>query len=328
MAQKANTERTLRNCQIFDPWNTSSTGHQRADNPYSNTTDWQTTRREKLARQFRGVDDGVVTVMNMYFDPAEDTHGAAGGSVEEAGGNGRGEWQWISAEEARRYERRNELGTADIRQYMGGVNKSASMCSSSTTAEMGKKVSSSSSNTAEKPPGNKQLITTTSDRTKLVYSTSAPIKAKEKRTQGIFHSLTFFINGSTYPLISDHKLRQLVAEQDGAIALSLARRSVTHVIIAMPPNSSAKCRSVGGGGLAALKLEKEIRLTKGGGKGIRFVGVEWIIESVKAGKRLPEARFAVPGENGGGKNDSGGSHGLVGASSGQRSVYGMFKVAS
>lgn len=45
-----------------------------------------------------------------------------------------------------------------------------------------------------------------------------------------------------------------------------------------------------------------------------------IIESVKAGKRLPEPRFVVSME----RNNK---NALVGASRGQRSVYGMFKGA-
>jgi hypothetical protein len=48
-----------------------------------------------------------------------------------------------------------------------------------------------------------------------------------------------------------------------------------------------------------------------------------IIESVKAGKRLSEARFVVSLE----KNSNNNKNALIGASRGQRSVYGMFKGA-
>uniref|UniRef100_A0A8H7NFJ2 BRCT domain-containing protein n=1 Tax=Bionectria ochroleuca TaxID=29856 RepID=A0A8H7NFJ2_BIOOC len=44
-------------------------------------------------------------------------------------------------------------------------------------------------------------------------------------------------------------------------------------------------------GLAGGKFEKEIK--KIGGCGIKFVGPEWVLESIKAGKRLPEARFTA-----------------------------------
>ncbi|KAF7170550.1 hypothetical protein CNMCM5623_002957 [Aspergillus felis] len=45
---------TPTNHDFFDPWNSSATGHQRAENPYSNTTSWRETRRAKLAIQFAG----------------------------------------------------------------------------------------------------------------------------------------------------------------------------------------------------------------------------------------------------------------------------------
>jgi hypothetical protein len=49
-----------------------------------------------------------------------------------------------------------------------------------------------------------------------------------------------------------------------------------------------------------------------------------IIESVKAGKRLSEARFVVSLEKNSNNNNK---NALIGASRGQRSVYGMFKGA-
>lgn len=61
-----------------------------------------------------------------------------------------------------------------------------------------------------------------------------------------------------------------------------------------------------GGGLAARKIQKEIETVRG--KGVKYVRVEWVLESIKAGKRLPEARFAA----------------LHVAHKGTRSVYGMF----
>ncbi|KAJ3521960.1 hypothetical protein NM208_g13066 [Fusarium decemcellulare] len=65
-----------------------------------------------------------------------------------------------------------------------------------------------------------------------------------------------------------------------------------------------------GGGLAGGKLEKEIRKT--GGCGVKFVGAEWVLESLKAGKRLPEARFSN----------------MKVAPKAQGSVYGLFSKQS
>lgn len=125
------------------------------------------------------------------------------------------------------------------------------------------------------------------------------------KQRGIFDGLVIYINGSTHPLISDHKLKHLLAENGARMSIHLGRRSVTHVILGRP------CGTVGGdpgsgGGLAGTKIQKEIRRV--GGCGVKYVGVEWILDSIKQGKRLPEARFAN----------------LKTAAPGQKSVYSMF----
>ena len=88
----------------------------------------------------------------------------------------------------------------------------------------------------------------------------------------IFHDLRIYINGSTAPLVGDHKLKQLLAENGAGISIALGRRSVTHVILGTPNNGSHPGRGAGGG-LAASKIQKEIKRV--GGCGVRYVGVEW-----------------------------------------------------
>ena len=44
-----------------------------------------------------------------------------------------------------------------------------------------------------------------------------------------------------------------------------------------------------GGGLAGSKIQKEI--ARVGGKGVKFVSAEWVVESIRQGRRVPEARF-------------------------------------
>lgn len=122
--------------------------------------------------------------------------------------------------------------------------------------------------------------------------------------KGIFSGLCIYINGSTAPVIGDHKLKHLLAEHGAHLSIALGRRSVTHVIVGEPNNG----RGAGaGGGLAGSKIQKEISRVRG--KGVKFVGVEWVMESVKAGKRLSEARF----------------QGVSIAPKGVGSVYGLFK---
>lgn len=82
--------------------------------------------------------------------------------------------------------------------------------------------------------------------------------------KGIFDGLTVYVNGSTHPLISDHKLKRVLLENGASMAMHLGRRRVTHVVLGRPG---------AGGGLAGGKMDKEIR--RGGGGGIKYVGVEW-----------------------------------------------------
>lgn len=126
----------------------------------------------------------------------------------------------------------------------------------------------------------------------------------EKQEKPIFAGLTIYLNGSTAPIIGDHKLKHLLASHGANISIALGRRSVTHVILGKHNDG----RGAGaGGGLAGSKIQKEI--SRVGGKGVKFVGVEWVLESVKAGKRLGEARFET----------------LSTAPRGVSSVYGIFK---
>lgn len=103
-------------------------------------------------------------------------------------------------------------------------------------------------------------------------STSNPPSQPAKRP--IFASLTVYINGSTAPLVSDHHLKYLLVEHGATVAIGLGRRSVTHVVLGQGNLGPGKGGA--GGGLAAGKIEKEIRRVGGGGHGgVRFVGVEW-----------------------------------------------------
>lgn len=96
-------------------------------------------------------------------------------------------------------------------------------------------------------------------------------KTPEKQPKQIFQNLTIYINGSTAPLVSDHKLKYLLVEHGARISIGLGRRSVTHVILGTPNGHSGSKGA--GGGLAGGKIQKEIRRV--GGCGVKYVGVEW-----------------------------------------------------
>ena len=135
---------------------------------------------------------------------------------------------------------------------------------------------------------------------KTYPSEFAPKPRPAGRAQ-IFVGLTIYINGSTAPLVSDHRLKQLLAQHGANVFISLGRRTVTHVILGE--------KDKGGGSLAAGKLQKEV--ARIGGKGLKYVGARWVLESIKFGKRLPEVDFQV----------------VHLAQRGQKSVYGMFEGA-
>ncbi|RAO71179.1 uncharacterized protein BHQ10_007191 [Talaromyces amestolkiae] len=248
-----------RNHHIFDPWNTSSTGHQRAENPYSRTTEWRDTRREKLARQFRS---------DHRTAPSSRDNLTGGG-----GGGGRGEegeWKWMSAHEATR----NELGVADIRRYMG-ISKPHPQAQQGQHGLL--KPEPQAQSEQQRQPTMKEKLAFEPATLPPPSEISRPT---EEGRKGIFASLTFYINGSTYPTISDHKLKRLVAEEGGNISLYLARKSVTHVILGAAASSSHGGGSgrKTGGLLSAGKMQKEVLAkTSGFGKGVKYVNVEWCV---------------------------------------------------
>jgi len=102
----------------------------------------------------------------------------------------------------------------------------------------------------------------------------------------IFKNLTIYINGSTAPTISDHKLKHLLVTHGANVSIALGRRTVTHVVLGHLSNAS-KPGTGAGGGLAGTKIQKEI--ARVGGKGVKFVSVEWVIDSIRKGVRVPES---------------------------------------
>ncbi|KAL4889800.1 hypothetical protein BDV59DRAFT_204988 [Aspergillus ambiguus] len=118
--------------------------------------------------------------------------------------------------------------------------------------------------------------------------TDAPERGPPETPKQIFQGITVYLNAPGHPLLSDHKLRHLLVTHGATVSLALTRR-VTHVLVGRPNAGSG--RGGGGGGLAAGKLQREI--ARGGSRAVKVVFVEWVMESVRAEKRLAEARFAM-----------------------------------
>lgn len=220
------------NHEIFDPWNSSSTGHQRAENPYANTTAWRDTRARKLDRQFcRG--DGVGSGSaedKIYNSTAFD--GTVGPLSPEKNENerhhisskdarsGTGQWRWVSEAEATRAQ----MGLRDIRSFMG-VKKWKAGDEEGEGKLLGKRkrereklefharregvsaprVATTTSTSTSGSTSTPRSITSTakSDSAPVLANdaeTAANSDAKEEPTvKKIFAGVTVYVNGSTLP---------------------------------------------------------------------------------------------------------------------------------
>jgi len=225
------------NHKIFDAWNSSSTGHQRAEIGSSNATIWRDIRSSKLDLQFRNTANE--TNQPAPFDGSTTSHVTPPSETLPS----QPEWKWVSEAEAKRIN----LGVQDIRSYMG-INK------------------------RKAPDANANANANANGKEKEVQmEKKAKVDEPESEKSDIFAGITVYINGSTLPTISDHKLKYLLVEHGGRVSISMARKTVTHVIVGKPGTRPKGA----GGGLAAGKLQREIE--RGGWKGVRVVGVDWYV---------------------------------------------------
>ncbi|KAI4219578.1 MAG: hypothetical protein L6R36_008226 [Xanthoria steineri] len=275
--------------KIFDPWNSSSTGHQRAENRLAGSTSWRVSRTTKLASQFKA---GATGGKRLY-----DTVGAGSENFGKDGRKENGAWQKGAVG-------LRENGWQDLRGLLGKSEKETSTGGEANDRE-GKRRKLSDGQASE-TPSKGSLSKITDRKADADEAQTKPTSDPLSESKGIFDGLCIFINGSTAPLIGDHRLKQLLAENGARVSIALGRRSVTHVILGTPNGAGLGGGRGAGGGLAASKIQKEIMRV--GGKGLKYVGVEWILESLKAGRRLSEAQFSN----------------ITLAAKGQKSVYNMF----
>ncbi|KAI1081173.1 hypothetical protein F5B20DRAFT_74534 [Whalleya microplaca] len=260
-----------RHGQSFDPWNSSSTGHQRAENRLGGSTGWRESRNMKLMTQFKAGEGGGKRV--------SDTVGA-------------GSKDWDPKSKALITPGVRARAKSSVMDMLAKPGTMKSSMSSTSTASL------SDTHANEGQDG----LTAEERVTAQRKAEDEMREAERSQPRGIFDGVVVYINGSTHPMISDHKLKHVLAENGAKTSIHLGRRQVTHVILGRPVGGARGS----GGGLAGGKMQKEIQKIRG--CGVKFVGVEWILESIKAGKRLPEARF---GE-------------VKIASKGQQSVYGLY----
>ena len=233
--------------KTYDPWNSSATGHQRAENRgVAGSTAWRQSRTLKLAHQYKtGVSGGKIV---------SDTVGEGSRDFGKDGRCENGDW-------APGASGLREKGWQDIRTL-----------SSFLEPQVNRK-------RHENSRGEQGQTSRLPAKSNPVHSSTVKAEAEEgvlqdqkpgKQTKKIFQNLCIYINGSTAPMVSDLHVKRLLAEHGAAISISLGRRRVTHVILGKPNGAG---HQGAGGGLAAGKLEKEIKRV--GGCGVKYVGVEW-----------------------------------------------------
>ncbi|KAL6415258.1 DNA repair protein REV1 [Ilyonectria robusta] len=219
----------------FDPWNSSSTGHQRPENTPG--IGWRDSRNRKLNSQFGG---GVSC--------------------------GAGSEDWDDKHKTlipKAVRERAQRSVRDMLVQPGKMRESLAKESSNESSKESSNESLADGSEAKNLTGEEALM----EKRRLQDQDHND----RMRTRGLFDGVVVYVNGSTFPLVSDHKLKHLLTENGGQMSLHLGRRRVTHVVIGRPAGRGAAPGT--GGGLAGSKLDKEIK--KIGGAGVKFVGVEW-----------------------------------------------------
>ncbi|PVH99066.1 hypothetical protein DM02DRAFT_529958 [Periconia macrospinosa] len=181
--------------RFFDAWNSSSTGHQRAENRLSGSTSWRQSRNLKLGEQYKGGLAGGKRV--------SDTVGAGSEHFGKDGRRANGTW---------------EKGAKGLRE---GSQKSLVELWSGVESTRGVVETSRGPD----PPRVSEEHTSPSgaEQESSFQSPKCPTP--------IFEGLCFYVNGSTAPLVSDHHLKHVISLHGGAHSISLTRRTVTHCIL-------------------------------------------------------------------------------------------------
>lgn len=233
--------------KTFDPWNSSGTGHQRAENRgIAGSTAWRRSRTLKLACQYEAGVSGEEIVSDTVGEGSRDF-----------GRDGRCEnGDWAPGASGLRGKGWQDVWTLSSFSEPRGNRKMRE----NSRGEQGQ------TNRLSSKPNPVPSLTVEAEAEEGALQDQKP----GQQTKKIFQNLCIYINGSTAPMVGDLYVKRLLAEHGAGISISLGRRSVTHVILGKPNGGG---HQGAGGGLAAGKLQKEIKRV--GGCGVKYVGVEW-----------------------------------------------------
>lgn len=224
----------------FDPWNSVALGHQRAET--KGPQGWRENRTWKLQNQLAAGHSGGARLSDAVGAGSEDYDA---------------EHQVLIPKEVRA---RATNSVMDMLRKPGTMSQGGSR-STSPAHISGPLKSIGDLTTVE---GRPMALRKEEDEERGASTEEAPDGGNK-----IFDGLVVYVNGSTHPLISDHKLKHVLVENGASMSIHLGRRRVTHVILGRPTGPKGGA----GGGLASGKLDKEIRRV--GGCSIKYVGVEW-----------------------------------------------------
>lgn len=304
---KANQRLAQPRRNTFDPWNTSSTGHQTAGNRLTSSTAWKRLRAAKLNAQLyvrtpsstTRFSQTSVTGVQLRDEPSTEPKDAGEGDYECAYGieknrydhtNVSTEPHQISDTTSIDRNSRHKHGGCENSvtglpedfgrnlhrrrlRYFEPSNRTSSPFNLPTasretieTSELLKPAQAETACSSSSPSKNCGI--NAKEQSKSEYDRQSMVHSRTMHPVRIFEHCVFYINCCTAPLVSDHRLRQLIAQHGGEISTTMSKRSVTHVVV-----SKNQDKKSGKATLAGKKANLEIRKTRG--KGIKYIDVNW-----------------------------------------------------
>ncbi|EOA84732.1 uncharacterized protein SETTUDRAFT_31976 [Exserohilum turcica Et28A] len=209
---------------FFDPWNSSSTGHQRAENRLSTSSSWRVSRSLKLREQFKAGRGGGKRVADTVGAGRDD---AAPNARKPDGQKSLAE-VWRASKTAKRPpSQENDVGTvAELTPCASGHNQTYAQEESHAYS-----------------------------KGRAGEDGAAPLEKQQ-----LFVGLCFYLNGSTAPLVSDHspdprRYRPIAIALTRALALALhllPSPSITNGPVAASPQTAARTCITANSGLQQL----------------------------------------------------------------------------
>ncbi|KAI9891926.1 MAG: hypothetical protein M1814_002311 [Vezdaea aestivalis] len=249
---------------IFDSWNISTTGHQTFRNGLSGSSAWRKFRIGKNNDQFRGIGESGAK-RKLEEDSTGDS---ANGETEQSPSKYDNVGRYGTHDHKRiKFNNSNDAIESHVQANMGKEHSKRLQAAYPSRSSSPERWKSASTLLIDRPLKSKQRILPAVQK---VRTTAPSALAPQKQKRHLFEGLVFYINGSTAPLVGDHRLKQIIADHGGNMALGLARKSVTHVVLGQP--NKAVGPSGAGGGLAAGKIENEVTVKH---SRVKFVKVEW-----------------------------------------------------